>query len=136
LLNSKAGILLNWAVFEVLDHCGEGSSGFLFTEHLILWCDEISSIEKPETSTYRGKNFFGKFFSLRLNRKFELWKKHNMEKMGVFYGNMNSLRVMENSSYRRSSCGSSTVLMIKITIHTNKVLAKKIVEFLFKIYKK
>jgi hypothetical protein len=92
LLNSEAGILLNWAVFEVLDHCGEGSSGVLFTEHLVLWCDEISSIEKPETltksgkkligkicflrvteirvteetSTYRGKNLIGKIFLLRL----------------------------------------------------------------------
>jgi hypothetical protein len=66
LLNSDAGILLNWAIFEVLDHCGEGSSGFLFTEHLIFWCDEISPIEKPETSTYRGKNLIGKMFLLRV----------------------------------------------------------------------
>jgi hypothetical protein len=48
LLNSKAGILLNWAVFGVLDPCGEGSSGFLFTEHLVSWCKEILSIEKPD----------------------------------------------------------------------------------------
>jgi hypothetical protein len=66
LLNSEAGNLHNWAVFEVLDPCGEGSSGFLFTEHLALWCDEISSIEKPETSTYRGKNLIGKIFLLRV----------------------------------------------------------------------
>jgi hypothetical protein len=66
LLNSEAGILLNWTLFEVLDHCGEGSSGFLFTEHLVLWCGEISSVEKPETSTYRGKNLTGKNFLLRV----------------------------------------------------------------------
>jgi hypothetical protein len=116
LLNSEVGIPLNWAVFEVLDRCGEGSSGFLFTEHLVLWCDEISSIEETETLTYRGKNLIGKYFFLRvseirvmeetsayigkkLNRenfspssyrkfelqKFELRKKHNMEKTGVFF---------------------------------------------------
>jgi hypothetical protein len=33
-----------------------------------------------------------------------------MEKIRVFPGNMNSLRVMENSSYRRSSHRSSTVI--------------------------
>jgi hypothetical protein len=64
LLNSEAEILLSWAKFGVLDHCGEGSSGFLFAEHLVLWCDKISSIEKPETSTYRGKNLIGKIFLL------------------------------------------------------------------------
>jgi hypothetical protein len=68
LLNSDAGILLNWAVLEVLDHCGEGSSGFLFTERLVLWCDEISSIEKPETLTYRGKNLIGNFFFFELQK--------------------------------------------------------------------
>jgi hypothetical protein len=66
LLNSEAGILLSFAVFEVLDHCGEGSSGFLFTEHLVLWCDEISSIEKPETLTYRGKSLIGKISLLQV----------------------------------------------------------------------
>jgi hypothetical protein len=63
LLNSEAGILLNWAIFEVLDPCGEGSSSFLFTEHLVLWCDEISSIEKPDFNL-RGKNFIGEIFLL------------------------------------------------------------------------
>jgi hypothetical protein len=81
LLNSEAGILHNWAVFEVLDPCGEGSYGFLFTEHLVLWCNEISSIEKTETSTYRGKNLIGKFFLLRVTenssygRNFDLQRK-------------------------------------------------------------
>jgi hypothetical protein len=42
-------------------------------------------------------------------QNFELWKKHNMESIEVSSGNMNSLRVMENSSYRRSSYRSSTV---------------------------
>jgi hypothetical protein len=54
-------------VFEVLDLCGERFSGFLFTEHLVLWCDEISSIEKPESSTYNsGKNLIGKIFFLQV----------------------------------------------------------------------
>jgi hypothetical protein len=80
LLNSEAGIMLSWAVSEVLNTCGEGSPGFLFTEHLVLRCDEISSIEKPETSTYRGKNLNRVNFSTSSYRKFELqklelWKK-------------------------------------------------------------
>jgi hypothetical protein len=37
-----------------------------------------------------------------------------MEKIRVFSGNMNSLRVMENSSYRRSSYGSLTVFLFLI----------------------
>jgi hypothetical protein len=90
LLNSEAGNLLNWAVFEVLDPCGEGSSGFLFPEHLVLWCDEISSTEKTETSTYRGKKLNREKFSPSSYRKFELqkfelWEKHNMEKIGVLF---------------------------------------------------
>jgi hypothetical protein len=44
-----------------------------------------------------------------------------MEKIGVFSGNMNSVRVMENSSNRRSSYRSSTVIVswrrIKIFDH-------------------
>jgi hypothetical protein len=66
LLNNEAGILLNWAVSKVLDHCGERSSGILFAEHLVLWCDEISSTEKPETTTFRGKNLIGKIFLLQV----------------------------------------------------------------------
>jgi hypothetical protein len=77
----QAGILLNWPVFEVLDPCGEGSSGFLFTEHLVLRCEEISSIEKPETPIYRGKNLIGKIFLLRVtenssNGRNITWKRH------------------------------------------------------------
>jgi hypothetical protein len=34
-----------------------------------------------------------------------------MEEIRVFFGNMNSLRVLENSSYRRSSYRSSTVFL-------------------------
>jgi hypothetical protein len=78
LLNSEAGILLNLAVFKVLDPCGVGSSGFLFTEHLVFWCNKILSIEKQETLAYGGKNLTGKMFFLR---------------------------VIENSSSRNSGCG-------------------------------
>jgi hypothetical protein len=68
-----------------------------------------------ESSIYRGKKLNRENISPSSHRKFELqkfelWKKHNMESIGVFSGNMNSFRVMENSSYRRSSYRSSTVV--------------------------
>jgi hypothetical protein len=65
-----------------------------FTEHLTLNRENFSP------SSYRKFEF----------QKFELWKKHNMEEIRVFFfGNMNPLRVIENSDYRRSSYRSSTV---------------------------
>jgi hypothetical protein len=63
-----------------------------------LWRKKLNR-ENLSPSSYRK-------FELQ---KFELWKKHIMESIGVFSGNMNSLRVMENSSERRSSYKSSTV---------------------------
>jgi hypothetical protein len=59
-LSNEYSILGNWAVFEVFDLCGKGSSTFLITKHLVLWCNEISSTEKPRTLTYRGKKLIGK----------------------------------------------------------------------------
>jgi hypothetical protein len=78
-----------------------------------------------ESWTKRGNHLIGKLFLLRVFensscRTFELWKKHNMEKIGFFSRNMNSLRVMENSSYRRWSYRSSTVYIdsgaVRITL--------------------
>jgi hypothetical protein len=68
-----------------------------------------------ESSIYRGKNLIGKIFLLRViensscrysrNGRNITWKRYEF-----FSGNMNSLRVVENSSHRRSSYRSSTVL--------------------------
>jgi hypothetical protein len=67
-----------------------------------------------ESSIYRGKNLIGKNFLLRVvenpscrNSSYVrniTWKRYEF-----FSGNINSLRVMENSSYRRS-----TVLVVHI----------------------
>jgi hypothetical protein len=43
-----------------------------------------------------------------------------MESIGVFSGNMNSLQVMENSSYRRSSYRSSTVYALLCVAKSTK----------------
>jgi hypothetical protein len=105
-------------VLQQEKHC-EGSSDFLFTEHLTLnWNNFFpSSCRKFDLQKFElwrkvrfidKKNLIAKIFSFEL-QKFALWKKHNTESIGVSSGNMNSLRVMENSRYRRSSYKSSTV---------------------------
>jgi hypothetical protein len=97
----------------------EGSSDFLFTEHLTLNRENFSpsSYRKFELQKFELWKKV-RFSRKKLDRenlspssyrkfelqKFELWKKHNTESIRLFFsGNMNSLRVMENSSYRRST---------------------------------
>jgi hypothetical protein len=94
LLYSKAVIQLSWAIFVVLDPSGEEYSGFLFTEHLFLWCNEIS-VKEPRNFNLQRQNLNQENFSpLRYRKlelyKFELWEKHNMKKE-FFSGNMNSV---------------------------------------------
>jgi hypothetical protein len=90
-------------VFEVPDHCGEGSSGFFFTEHLVLWCDEISSIEKPQTLPYGVKNLIGKFISFEIQRirvaEIRVMEETSRKKLirKIFL-----LRVIGNPSYGRN----------------------------------
>jgi hypothetical protein len=57
-----------------------------------------------ESSICRGKklnreNLYPSSYRKFEEQKFELWKEHNMESIGVFSGNMNLLRVTENSSF-------------------------------------
>jgi hypothetical protein len=90
---------------------------FLFTEHLTLNRENF-----PPSSKIK--------FELQ---KFELWKKHNMESTGVFSGNMNSLRVMENSIYRSSTVFKSGGLHEKHAVATWNSGATK--EFALKLRK-
>jgi hypothetical protein len=101
-------------------------------KHLI---GKIFLLRVIENSSCKNSSYGRKFDFLRkkLNRekcspsshrkfkfqKFELWKKHNMEKIWVFSSNMNSLLVVENSGYKRSSYRSSTVFRYLVVLQVN-----------------
>jgi hypothetical protein len=68
-----------------------------------------------ESSIYRGENLTGKNFLLRVIENSSYGRNITWKRYEFFSGNMNSLRVMESSSCRRSSYRSSTVFAITFT---------------------